>query len=348
MATKRKSKPVVALARRRPTLQPEPRQQIELVIHDPRQMLPVPPAASLNTLRELDDKVLIGGLGTVELKFTEAEEKIFNEPVLESEVLIKPTGQAYLPHGAYTRWFNRALGRGAWQLVPVSKVRISGSTVVCEYMLHIHGKPVAFALGEQEYHESNKEQTYGDAYEATNASALRRVAKRLGIGLELWDRRWLNSFMDRTSVKVWKDGEKRPFFRRVDDPPFWWEQPQPRRDNTSVVNMATGEEWTPPPPQQTSRPIAQRADGDTIISNIARDPKNPNKKVGQVQRLAIIIRGSGRDIADVKAWLAIAYGYTSTKDILRKHYDAICAAVESPNPLPPGPLQQEREPGEEG
>ena len=55
-------------------------------------------------------------------------------------------------------------------------------------MLFVHGKPVAFATGEQDYFETNERQTYGDALEATMSSALRRFCKHLGMGLELLDK----------------------------------------------------------------------------------------------------------------------------------------------------------------
>jgi hypothetical protein len=97
---------------------------------------------------------------------------------------------------------------------PAAKPLKSGNSVVQPYVLYIHGKPVAFAMGEQEYFEGNKEQTYGDALEATVASALRRCMKRLGIGLELWDRAWVDNFMAEQGVHVQienKDGSKNGF-----------------------------------------------------------------------------------------------------------------------------------------
>ena len=69
-----------------------------------------------------------------------------------------------------------------------------------------------------------------------------------------------------------------------------------------------------------------------------------DRKVGQVQRLWMIIRKSGRSEGEIKAWLAVAYGIDSTKKIRRRDYEAICAAVEAPGPLPE---PTRREPGED-
>jgi hypothetical protein len=152
----------------------------------------------------INEGMALGALGLVELKLTAKEEQVLNERVDPARVLWRPRKRGgpadipYLPHQDYTRWFNRAFGRTGWALVPVGKPALTPGrqgqqTITCPYILHIHGKPVAFAMGEQEYFESNEQQTYGDALESTVASALRRCAKRLGVGLELWDKNFLRS-----------------------------------------------------------------------------------------------------------------------------------------------------------
>jgi hypothetical protein len=73
------------------------------------------------------------------------------------------------------------------------------------------------------------------------------------------------------------------------------------------------------------------------------DPAIINQK--QRQRLWVIIRKVGREEAEVKTWLQAVLGITSTKQIRRRDYDAVCQAVEKPGPLP---MPREREPGEEG
>ena len=88
-----------------------------------------------------------------------------------------------------------------------------------------------------------------------------------------------------------------------------------------------------PPAQKAQTPAAQE------------DPAIINQK--QRQRLWVIIRKTGRDELEVKAWLKTVLGIDSTKKIRRRDYDAVCQAIEHPGPLP-GPVVREREPGEEG
>lgn len=162
-------------------------------INDPHRMLPevLPPAGILG------DEAAVGALGLVEVKLTDAEEAILSEPVNPADVSFKPAKRGepptipYLSHPVYTKWFNRAFGRLGWAIVPKSKPIKNGDVIMCPYMLYIHGQPAAFAWGEQDYFANNAQQTYGDAVESTVASALRRCAKRLGVGLELWDKTWI-------------------------------------------------------------------------------------------------------------------------------------------------------------
>lgn len=296
---------------------------------------------------ELGEEAAWGALGLVEVKLKPAEELVLAEKAPIDQVLIKPTGQAYLSHPSYTRWFNRAFGRLGWTMVLKAKPRSATDEhgkvqVVAPYVLYIHGKPAAMAFGEQEYFPNSKEQTYGDALEATIASALRRCAKRLGVGLELWDKPWLARFMRehcvRVKLKPKKDGDKPDWvWRRKIDPPFWNEQGR----------------GDPPMQQQHTAPPAHHHDGsgDEVITQT--HIVDGVKKAGQVERLWVIIRSSGRDEETVRNWLHDVYGYDSTKKIKRRDYEAICSAIESRNPFLPKKEEisargGEREPGEEG
>jgi hypothetical protein len=182
------AKPSTALAVRRPV-------KAVVRISDPHHMLP----EVLSSEGVLGDEAAVGALGLVEVKLTEAEEAILSEAVNPADVSFKPAKRGepptipYLSHPVYTKWFNRAFGRLGWAIVPKSKPVKNGNVIMCPYLLYIHGQPAAFAWGEQDYFDTNAQQTYGDAVESTVASALRRCAKRLGVGLELWDKNWTAS-----------------------------------------------------------------------------------------------------------------------------------------------------------
>lgn len=154
-----------------------------------------------------DGSLQLGALGLVEMKLTAKEEAVLSERVNPDDVMWKPSKKngprdiPYLSHPVYTKWFNRAFGRIGWNLVPIGKpVRDPVTNVVLlPYVLHVHKLPVAFAWGEQEYFDrkadgsESRAQSYGDVIESTVASALRRCAKHLGVGLELWDKAWIAS-----------------------------------------------------------------------------------------------------------------------------------------------------------
>jgi hypothetical protein len=278
--------------------------------------VPVKPTATEALVTQaLNEDIILGEFGLVELKFTPEEEAVLNRPVPKEDIKILPTGAVYLPHMKYTRWLNEAFGRTGWTLRPASKPLLNENTVVIPYLLMVHGKPVAFALGEQEYFATNKSQSYGDALESTIASGLRRCCKRLGIGLELWDRSFGEAFKEQYGVKAWNEKHQRYEWRRKDDPPFFWEG-QSRREQRRVTHE--DEQQRQPPPRQ--EPVAHHGK--------ATDPITDEQK----KRLWTIARRRGRTDDEVKVYIG-RLGYTRSSDIKRKDYETICTALEHPGPL---------------
>lgn len=309
----------------------------------------VPPAAAGPTATmELTEAPQLGQLGLVELKLTPEEEKVLSEPVSPDMLSIKPSGQPYASHPHYTRWLNRAFGRTGWALVPQTKPMLNGKTVACFYTLYIHGKPAASAMGEQEYYGGsggNREQTYGDAVEATVASALRRCCKRLGIGLELWDKPFLNRFVRDHCMRVpvekfdYKTRERKTVYlwRRKDDPALPGErqgrqledegtfEPTDRTQLEEEPDYSHSEERRPPAP---ARPEERRpqAGTNTRTGDVISEP--------QARRLFAIIRNSGRNEEVVRDWLERRVGSSHIHDVKKRDYDFICRAIESARQLP--------------
>lgn len=289
--------------------------------------------------RNIGEEIMLGGLGLVELKLKPEEEAVLAEGVNVNDVQVKPTGQPYLPHPVYTRWFNRAFGRLGWALVPVSKPQKAASgkkvSVVVPYVLYVHGAPVAFAMGEQDYYEDNAEQTYGDALESTVASAMRRCAKRMGVGLEMWDRRYLEAFIDSRCVRVQvetRDGKKKWQVRLKGSAPFYNEVGRGRRQTEPE-----------PPAAREVAPMTGRTQG--AAATVPAEQRATHGKedefitLPQRQRLAMIINNSARTDAEVAEWLRTSYGITNdkpTREIKRRDYDGICRAIEASGALPTG------------
>lgn len=288
---------------------------------------------SLATRTLLAEQVEIGELGMVEVKLTDLEERVLDEPAPVDEILIKPTGQIYLSHPTYARWFNRAFGRLGWGLQPCAMPKATPSddgkrvTVVQPYVLYIHGKPCRFAYGEHEYFTNNKEQTYGDALEATRANGLRRCAKAMGVGLELWDKQFGLRFQRNNCIKVKVRGKKWDRTKReeVDGEVWLWRR--------RVDDPFDGEGAQAPQKREAPKPVetpAQHANEDKKISDEAR------------QRLWRAARSHNRSEDEVAKYLLAKFKVRSSADILTRDYNTIVRALEHPGPL------LERETGEEG
>jgi hypothetical protein len=357
LATKPKKKTkTTALARRpshapahRPRHVPARRPKAELVGAQPGGGKT---AAAREALERLTDEPLVLAIGKL-LKFSKTEEKILSEAVSDDDVLIKPTGQPYLSHPNYTRWFNRAFGRGQWELKQLQKPqKQAGSSIVVLYALIIHGVPMYSAYGAAEYHENNRDQNFDDVLEATHAYALRRFAKRLGVGLELWDRRWLNRWTRKYAIRVWlkprKPGDdKKMVWRRRDDPPFWNEIPvkgQQQRETAGdeLPPQVVGEDpsdWSPPPAREHRKP--DTTEPAHVHNPHADSPITPD----QVTRFWTIAGRHKRGNAEVHVWLSAKYNISSLKDLKRLDYDDAVNALEAPGPLK---LDPAREPGQEG
>jgi len=297
------------------------------------------------------------------MKFSKMEEKILWEPVRREDIRIKPTGQPYVSHITYTRWLNRAFGLGQWYLrplaMPTKKTTETGAeAIMVPYALYVRGKAVATAYGEHEYHPKNKDQSLGDAVESTHASALRRCCKRLGVALEMWDKEYIDRFVDEQAILVrvkrskW-DREQRRMVAKVvkewrlrSSRPFPGELGPAGQDDDDVVPEPQRQQQRPAPPSsqppgrepaRPTRPVANYPSQDQPITEDLRD------------RFWHDAKRFGRTKAEVAEFLKRDYGLSSSHQIKRRDYEDIMAALEHPGPLAKAiDVEFRREPGEEG
>ena len=266
--------------------------------------------------------------------FTKEEKAIITRDVDQNKVLILPTGAPYLPHYDYTRWLNEAFGPTGWQNALLGKPDYNKdeNTVYGQYCLFIRGVAVASAIGQQEYFHSNPRQSFGDAIEAAAGSGLRRCCKRLGIGLELWDKRWAARFRREHCVQVpviarkWDKDQK----KTIDRPDEWWR----RHDD---------------------EPFSEEKKAKRPEAYVAKPKGDDNRPItiDQATRLWVCAKNAGRSQAEVKKFLTDTYDLKSSKDIQRKDYDEIVRKLEAPGSLVTLHLDDVaweigREPGEEG
>ena len=164
------------------------------------------------------------------------------QPVKMEDIEIKPTGEIYLSHVRYRKMLNDAFGMGNWSLRPLGGFVKTGSVVCREYALYIKGKYAASAIGEQNYIESNAQMTWSDACEATKSNVIMRCCKDLGIGLEIWDRKFVEKFKREYCVSIWRKGKLgqtlKPQWRLKESEPFF--------DETGIVDPSKKQVSTQP------------------------------------------------------------------------------------------------------
>jgi hypothetical protein len=330
--TPAKKKTSTALARRPAPRKHYPGASLMAPSQVVRNVQVLPPEA-VARYGQLTETMELGVLGLAEVKLTSHEEAVLSRPVNIADIRVKPDGIAYLSHPTYTKWFNDAFGRLGWALVPCSQPKVmDGRLVVVPYVLYIHGKPVAFAMGEQEYNPSNKRQSYGDAFEATVASALRRNAKHLGVGLEMWDKPFLADYLAHECVLVkvnGKDGIERQWRRRQD-----------RALPGEIGAAETGEQATAGGDWRAERPQRPAQSPSRPQNDAGGSSQAPTRASGQpisekqAKRLYAIVTNSGRNMDLVKKWVKARYGYEHFDEIARNQYDEICQAVEAEGNLP--------------
>jgi hypothetical protein len=343
-------KPSTALARKKAPRAPEKPKRTPPRIQraaPPPVVAPAEPAP-LQQRTLTGDAVELGLLGLVELKTTPEEEAVLSAPVNIDDLRVKPNGAVYEPHGVRTARLNQAFNRFGWVLVvaghPQKLSAPNGKMqVVCPYRLYVHGKEVAFAWGEQDYYERNADQSYGDALEATGASALRRCCKHLGIARELWDKAFVDAYLREHCVKVEikpkTQGETpKKQWRRKGDPPLPFEI----RGSAKPLG---GQRPAAPPPVAPAGSHPKAAEPITDA---------------QRRRLFTILGTSGRTEGELRDYLVKTHKVGSTKEITREMYDTVVQWIE--HPTPPTPVSADvidwgefsvtdadpREPGEEG
>ncbi len=274
--------------------------------------LPAPIITDVATVLK-EGEVAIGDLQ--EVIFTPAQEAILAEPINVADIRWKPSKKngpkdiPYLPHITYRRWFNRALGRGRWRLEPCGLPMIQNNKLaLVPYVMKIFGKRAYFAYGEQDYFENNAQQTYGDVLESTKASAIRRIAKDLGVGLELWDKDFVDGLLRQKGIT-----------RQYDEP-----------RGGDYVDLGPARPYNPSPTQQQAPPPRREHPSDVQHGN--GDDYVHEHQVTRFWRH--IVPNSGRDEAEVRDWLFREWGVQGSAKMKRRDYDAIERAVKSQGPLP--------------
>ena len=142
---------------------------------------------------------LLNKAGTI--KLTKEQKEILYTPVPKKQIEKREDGLYYLPWTFYADRLRKAFGN-EWAQIPAGKPVREGNLILQPFWLFIRGIPQAWAMGQQKYHPTNPKMTYGDAIEACKSNALMRLGKSLGIGAELWDRKFLRKLEKEYRKKI--------------------------------------------------------------------------------------------------------------------------------------------------
>lgn len=202
-------------------------------------------------------QALIATAGTLEL--TEHEMKVLYEQIDPEAIEIRPDGVIYMPASEYRRILIRAFGL-SWAMVEDGKPFFKDNRVYWGFRLVIRKVYCGYAIGDQEYMADNPQMSYGDAMEGAKSNAFTRLAKGIGIGLELWNpafiRKWRKEHAEQYEY-INKRGEKKVGWRRKDDT-FAGPPPEPELPTPAPVPVRPPAPVVPPagpPPAPSARKL---------------------------------------------------------------------------------------------
>lgn len=102
-------------------------------------------------------------------------------------------------------------------MVPLSSPVSKGRSVEREYALFVYGSYISQAMGDHTFYMDTPMSVLN---EAAKSKAVMRVCKDIGIGSELWDPKFIESWKSKYAVEVWAENkrtrEKKRLWKRKD------------------------------------------------------------------------------------------------------------------------------------
>jgi len=140
------------------------------------------------------------------LNLTEAESKALRAAFTDDKVRGGAKGDSrilYISHIHVSDRLNDVLGLGSWALIKRSQRAEQTKTVegkpltriYYEGVMLIRGAFVTEAVGVGQYHPNNPKEDYGSALESAMSDCLTRCCKRLGIGSQVWDKGYCDTWL---------------------------------------------------------------------------------------------------------------------------------------------------------
>ncbi len=195
------------------------------------------------------------GAGELFLDQEQTEKLMTVQDCPEEEIDVRPDGLIYVRHGWYERRLTEIFGPGGWAMVPATNIQMEQSTqkIYCIWVLRCRGADgktcfVGQAVGWAQWMDNNPRANKADSFEVTRSDAIVKIVAKssLGIGSNLWDKRfsraWRNKNCVQVKIKTYKGVETQ--WRRKDEEPY---------DNE--IGIETPQRATAPAPQ--SEPSVQ-------------------------------------------------------------------------------------------
>lgn len=194
---------------------------------------------------------------------------ILLEEIDPLKISIRPDGIVYYEQNEYRRRLNRAFGPGGWAIRPLHiGFNPDDNLVTYEGALFAHGRFVSQAIGAHHYQPTNKNSDYASAAESAKSDCLTRCCKDLGIASELWDKEYVQNWLNTYAVEVWcknNEGAKRKMWRKKTAPPIdqWPWKEEGQNGNSSANTSRTNQTKRTPPKEKEPERIDQNT-ADTI------------------------------------------------------------------------------------
>jgi hypothetical protein len=237
-------------------------------------------------------QIQTGELATLDL--TKEQEEILYAPVQDDEVDIRPDGLVFASWTFYATRLRRAFGM-KWALLPASQPKATTTQdgkpcIVWDFYLFVGGKYVAYAVGEHIEERMGRGMSYTESLESAKSNALMRCCKQIGIGLELWDRNWIEIWKKKyaETYEEYKNGYKKIYWRRK---------------------------------RQTAQPVAKSA---TQSNDVNEDDLLSNADLSRFWTQIIKAKITKEQVHKI---LKEEFGLDSVKQIPRSELDAIAKAI---------------------
>ena len=158
---------------------------------------PGPPADAKQLRTEAVGALLSGayaGASTLKLKPDEAKKLTADFP--DDEIEIRPDGLIFIPHMALRDRLAEVFGPlSVAEICRERMIRTDSDEIAVDLVLMIRGVFAAEGIGTAKYYKNNAKTNFGDVVESAWSEALRRCAKKISCGVQVWRpnfvRRWL-------------------------------------------------------------------------------------------------------------------------------------------------------------